>query len=103
VKRALDSRGELKGLAAQADALASQSRGEVAKLRPQLALLGSYMHLDNQILDRQDVASVGVGFTWSLFDGGQARNRANALSSASRAVLDESLSGLQLGRAVGAL
>ena len=29
---------------------------------------------------------VGVGFTWNLFDGGQTRNRAAALHSASRAL-----------------
>jgi outer membrane protein len=85
VTHALESRSELKGLAAQVDALASQSRAEVGKTRPQLALTGSYIHFDNQILDRQDFSIVGVGFTWNLFDGGQARSRADALRSASRA------------------
>jgi outer membrane protein TolC len=85
VTRALVGRSELKALSAQAGALASQSRTEVAKLRPQLALIGSYMHFDNQILDRQDVSTIGVGVTWSVFDGGQARNRADALKTASRA------------------
>ena len=85
VARALESRSELKGLVAQADALAAQSRAEIAKARPQLALTGGYTHFDNQILDRQDVSSVGIGFTWNLFDGGQARNRADALKIASRA------------------
>jgi outer membrane protein TolC len=85
VTRALEGRSELKALSAQAGALASQSRTEVAKLRPQLALIGSYMHFDNQILDRQDVSTIGVGVTWSVFDGGQARNRADALKTASRA------------------
>ena len=85
VVRALGSRSELKGLAAQADALASQSRAEIARVRPQLGVTAGYMHFDNQILDRQDFSSVGIGFTWNLFDGGQARNRADALNSASRA------------------
>ncbi|MFZ1099332.1 MAG: TolC family protein [Steroidobacteraceae bacterium] len=85
VTHALEARGELKGLAAQADALASQARAERGKILPQLALTGSYMHFDNQILDRQDFSMVGVGVTWNLFDGGQARNRAAALKSASRA------------------
>ena len=79
IARALASRGELKAAAAQADALASQARAERGKLLPQLALTGGYTHFDNQILDRQDFSSVGVGFTWNLFDGGQARNRAAAL------------------------
>lgn len=85
VRSALAARGELKGLAAQADTLAAQSRAELAKALPQLALVGNYLYLDNQFLDRQDVTAVGIGFTWSLFDGGQARNRADALKSASRA------------------
>ena len=85
VTRALASRSEIKGLAAQADALASQSRAEIGKLKPQLALTGGYMHFDNQILDRQDFSMIGVGFSWNVFDGGQSRNRADALNSASRA------------------
>jgi outer membrane protein TolC len=85
LRQALDSRSELKGLAARVDSLASQSQAESGKLRPQLALTGGYSHFDNQILDRQDFSMVGIGFTWNLFDGGQARNRAAALRSASRA------------------
>ena len=86
IKRAMDARSELKGLAARADSLASQAKVESGKQLPQIALTGGYTHFDNQILDRQDVSMVGVGFTWNLFDGGQARHRAAALSSASRAV-----------------
>ncbi|MFI4868784.1 MAG: TolC family protein [Steroidobacterales bacterium] len=85
VSRALESRGELKSVAAQADVLASQSRAEAGKSLPQLALTGGYTHFDNQILDRQDYSMIGVGFSWSVFDGGQSRNRADALNSASRA------------------
>jgi len=85
LRQALASRSELKGLAARADSLTSQSRAEAGRLRPQLALTGGYTHFDNQILDRQDFSMVGIGFTWNLFDGGQARNRAAALRSASRA------------------
>lgn len=88
IQRALGSRSELKALAARADALASQAHAESGKSRPQLALLGGYTHLDNQILDRQDFSSVGLGFTWNLFDGGQARGRAAALRSAARAAQD---------------
>lgn len=85
VARALATRAEIKSAAAQADTLQSQSRVELGKLRPQLALAGGYTHLDNEILDRENFATVGVGVTWSLFDGGQARNRAAALESAERA------------------
>jgi outer membrane protein TolC len=85
IERALASRSELKGLAAQADALEFQSRVERGALRPQLALTGQYTYLENEFLDRQDFSVVGVGVKWSLFDGGQARHRAAALRSASRA------------------
>ncbi|HXZ60739.1 MAG TPA: TolC family protein [Steroidobacteraceae bacterium] len=99
IQRALGSRSELKALEARADSLVSQSHGESAKALPQVALTGGYSHLDNQILDRQDVAMVGVGFTWNLFDGGQARHRAAALRSASRAAqnrLDDLRSSIEL-------
>jgi len=99
LRQALASRSELKGLAARADSLSSQSRAEAGRLRPQLALTGGYTDFDNQILDRQDFSMVGVGFTWNLFDGGQARNRAAALQSASRATnsrLDELRSSIEL-------
>lgn len=85
VQRALASRSELKALAARADALASQSHAETGKALPQVALIGGYTHFDNQILDRQDFSTVGVAFTWNLFDGGQARQRAAALRSAGHA------------------
>ncbi len=85
IGRAVESRSELKVLQAQADALASRSRAEKGRLLPQLALTGGYAHLDNEILDRQDVSMIGVGFAWNVFDGGQARNHAAALDSASRA------------------
>ena len=85
IGRALTSRNEIPAQAARADALASQARVESGKVLPQLALIGGYTHFDNQILDRQDFSAIGVGFTWNLFDGGQARNRAAALRNASRA------------------
>jgi outer membrane protein len=85
IQRALESRSELKELAAQADQLAARSRAERGKSLPQLAVTGGYTHFDNQILDRENFASVGVGLTWNLFDGGQAQHRADALATASRA------------------
>lgn len=85
VHEAHEGRNELKGLAALADALAAQSLAEEGRRLPQLALTGAYTHFDNQILDRENLASIGVGITWRLFDGGQAREDAAALSSESRA------------------
>lgn len=85
VRRALTERSELKSLAAQAGALASQARAVTATRRPQISLTGGYTHYDNQILDRQNVSTVGVGLTWKIFDGGTAGNEADALRSESRA------------------
>ena len=99
VRQALASRGELKGLAAQSGALAAQARAITGARLPQIALTGGYTHFDNQILDRQDFSMVGVGMTWRLFDGGAARNEAEALRSASRATdrrLDDLRSQIEL-------
>ena len=99
IQRALASRSEILAQAARADALASQAKAESGKVLPQLALIGGYTHFDNQILDRQDFSEVGIGFTWNLFDGGQARNRAAALRNASHAAenrLDDLRSQIEL-------
>jgi outer membrane protein len=85
VRQALASRSELEGLAAQSRALAAQARAVTATRLPHVALTGGYTHFDNQILDRQNFSMVGVGFTWSLFDGGVARNEAESLRSESHA------------------
>ncbi len=76
---ALGERDELGALDAQAHALAARSRAERGRLRPQLALVAGYDHLETTILDREDFASVGLGLRWTLFDGGQVRQRALAL------------------------
>jgi len=85
LRQALESRSELKGLNAHAEALASQSRAEFGKLLPQFALSGGYSYFENEILDRQNVSAVAIGFKWNVFDAGQTRNRAAALRSTSRA------------------
>ena len=85
VQRALAGRMELRGAAAEVDALASQSRAAAGRLLPQLALTGGYTHFDNQILDRENFAMVGVGLSWSLFDAGRVRDEARALDDQSRA------------------
>lgn len=85
VRRALVNRGEVHALAAQASALAARARVAGASRLPHLAALGGYTHLDNQILNRENFSSVGVGFTWKLFDGGAAANEADALRARSRA------------------
>lgn len=79
------NRSELRALDARAGALAAQGRAERAKLLPQFALQGGWQHLETTVLDREEFSSVGIGFRWTVFDGGQALNQARALERAGRA------------------
>jgi len=76
---ALAKREELGMLDAEAAALEAQAQAERGRLRPQVALTAGYDHLETTILDREDFASIGLGLRWTLFDGGQVRQRAQAL------------------------
>lgn len=89
VEQALASRPELAGLEAQAQALAARAKSQRAESWPQLGLLADYQYLENEVLDTDDFAAVGVGFSWNLFDGGQARQRANATARAGRAAVEQ--------------
>jgi len=89
VERARVNRPELAGLDARSQALAERARGENASRWPQVGLLADYQHLENQVLDEQDFALLGVGFSWTLFDAGRIQQRANALHSASRAAAQD--------------
>lgn len=85
MQSALNARSELAALSARAEALSLQSDAQRAMLLPQLALSGGYSYFENEILDRQSFAAVGVGVRWNLFDGGVVRNRSESLRRASRA------------------
>jgi outer membrane protein TolC len=85
IERAKANRRELAGLEARALSLAGQARRENASRWPQVGLMADYQHLESQVLDDEDFALLGVGFSWSLFDAGRVRQRANALRSESRA------------------
>lgn len=85
VARALERRPELAALAAQQEKLEQSARSEAAQGLPQIALHAGYNHFDNQILDRENFASVGIGFQWRVFDSGQLKARTNALRSHARA------------------
>jgi|CXWL01.1.fsa_nt_gi outer membrane protein TolC len=89
VERARANRPELAGLDARSRALAERARSENASRWPQVGLLADYQHLENQVLDEQDFALLGVGFSWTLFDAGRIQQRANALRSASRATAQD--------------
>ncbi len=78
-------RPELAALAAREDSLHQAARQERAQSLPQVALHAGYNHFDNQILDRENFASVGVTFQWRLFDSGQVHERTAALDNHARA------------------
>lgn len=85
IHSALSSRTELAALSASADALSLQSDAQRAMSLPQLELSGGYSYFENEILDRQSFAAIGIGVSWNLFDGGVVRNRSESLRRASRA------------------
>jgi outer membrane protein TolC len=94
ITRAQERRPELAAVAAQGEAFQEAARAERAQALPQVALHAGYNHLDNLILDRENFASVGIGFQWRLFDSGQVRARTTALRSRARAA-DQRLADLR--------
>lgn len=82
---ALARRPELEVLAEASSSLDQAARATRAESWPQLQLRAGYEHFDNQILDRQNAAMIGVGFEWRLFDSGQTHARAAALRHRARA------------------
>ena len=88
VRQAQESRQEIRVLEESSRSLDAQARAEIGRLLPQLALMGGYSRLENDILNRQDYSTVGIGVQWSLFDGGQTRHRAAALRHAGRAAAE---------------
>jgi outer membrane protein len=82
---ALQRRAELEVLAAASTSLEHAAEATGAERWPQLQLRAGFDHFDNQILDRQNVAMVGIGFEWRLFDGGATSARVAALRHRARA------------------
>jgi len=85
IAHALERRPELAAISAQQESLEQEARSERALGLPQIALHAGYNHLDNQILDRENFASIGIGFQWRLFDSGQLQARTGALRSRAHA------------------
>jgi len=86
---AIAHRPELAALGDQREGFEEAARAERAEALPQIALHADYNHFDNQILDRENFASVGVSFRWRLFDSGQIRERTAALHRRARAALQQ--------------
>ena len=82
-------RVELEGLEAASAGLEARAAATRAQARPQLTASGSYLSLDNQFLDRESYWTIGIGVSWSAFDGGRTRHAAAALGRQAAAALDE--------------
>ena len=85
IAQAIERRPELAAVSAQQEGLEQAARSERAQGQPQVFLHAGYNHLDNQILDRENFASIGIGFQWRLFDSGQLQARTSALRSRAHA------------------
>jgi outer membrane protein TolC len=85
IAQAIERRPELAAVSAQQEGLEQAARSERAQGLPQVVLHAGYNHVDNQILDRENFASIGIGFQWRLFDSGQLQARTSALRSRAHA------------------
>lgn len=83
---AAQERDEIVALQAQANSLREHSTAVRAESRPQFALTGGYMYMENAFLDADEFWMAGVQFQWNLFNGGQVRDRAAALDRQALAV-----------------
>ena len=79
-------RHELSALDAQRRALQRQADSVRAKSRPQLALTGGYMYLENDFLTDDQFLMAGVAVQWNLFDGGRNRKQSAAIERKAAAV-----------------
>jgi outer membrane protein TolC len=86
VAMARENRHELASLDASVSELTARSAALRGSTRPQLLLHGGWTFLENDVLNREDFWTVGVGFQWNLFDGGKSRDSAAALSYQASAV-----------------
>jgi outer membrane protein len=85
IREAVERRDELKALDEQATTYGQLAKAERARALPQFNLTGAYNYLENTFLNDQEFASVGIGVQWSVFDGGQTRQRASSLDRSRRA------------------
>lgn len=86
---ALSRRSELDTLSKQATALRYKAEATRAKTKPQIAVNAGYTYFENDVLDDDTFASVGISVSWALFDGGQSSHRADALSLQARSVSEQ--------------
>ena len=84
---ALNRRPETARLVVQVRALQNQAVSLRARERPQFGLWGQYAFEENRFATPEGIASVGVGLTYDVFDGGRNRHQAAALSQRAEALM----------------
>ena len=77
--KALSKRPELISLSEQSRALQHQAAGLRSAISPQIVVSGGYSYMQNKYQVYEDVWSATIGLKWEIFDGGMARNNANAV------------------------
>ncbi|ASJ76568.1 TolC family protein [Granulosicoccus antarcticus] len=85
---ALDNRSELSALLNKSSALSLQGKAERGSTLPTVGLNATYRYLENETLDDQNLASVALGVSWALYDGGLAKHRASALEQQAQSARD---------------
>jgi outer membrane protein TolC len=80
---AFAARTELMALDAAVRELDARGTAARAARRPQVTLSGGYTFIENDVLNREDFWSIGVGVRWTPFDGGRARSAAAGLEQQS--------------------
>jgi len=83
---ARSGRKELLALDAQSAALRNRADAARAEARPQVALTGGYMMLENEFLTDDRFWMAGLNLKWNLFDAGGSRKRSAALERQASAV-----------------
>lgn len=86
IMTATQQRDELAVLKAEVNSLRENSTAIRARSRPQFALTGGYMYLENAFLDSDEFWMAGVSFQWNLFNAGRNRDRAAAIERQALAV-----------------
>ncbi len=85
--QALCQRPEIARLAAQVRALRDQATSLRAGNLPQFGLWGQYAFEENRFRTPEGLASVGVGLTYNVYDGGRTRHQAAARSRQAEALM----------------
>ncbi len=97
--QAVQTRAELRVLAAESRALREQERAVRADVLPQVAVVGAYSYFENSHLNNNSNATAAVGMAWTPVDGGTSRARQNAARQNAMAISrarDEAESAIRL-------